>query len=260
MKFLKYFFAFIVVSFLSACVDMEETIVLNEDNSGTYNITIDMGKFFELKNERQQSNSSKAPEKKDTLINLKDLMNESNVLTEAEKNLYKDAVVKVKLDEAKAEMKIVMTCPFPSIDKLAEVKKNFFNVVEKLKAFDKIEKRDKNTMADADSEELPTNALNPGNDKHQEFTAVAGLIENKITSLSEYKNTLASDSAMQMMQQLTAMMGEMNFKTTITTAKEIKNYTGNKAVLSNNKKSVSFVTTFTEMMEAPDKMGYKVEF
>lgn len=51
------------------------------------------------------------------------------------------------------------------------------------------------------------------------------------------------------MQTLSAIMGEMTYKTTITTPVPIKNYAGNNAMLSDNKKTISFKNTLTEMME-----------
>jgi hypothetical protein len=197
-------------------------------------------------------------EKKDTLIKVSDMMANATNISLAEKELYKDATVKVKLDEANAQMNIVMSCPFKSIKELPEIKKNFFNVMDKLKVFDKLSDKKKPEGDLESNEEMPTSALNPGGNKNQEFTAVSGKIENTVTHIDTYKKELANDSSMQILQQMSALMGEITFKTSIFSAKEIKSYTGNNAILSPNKRIVSFSSSFSDMMENPEKLSYKV--
>ncbi|MBL0145665.1 MAG: hypothetical protein IPP48_07785 [Chitinophagaceae bacterium] len=262
MKIIKLLIAFFSLTALASCIDVEENILINDDDSGAYTMTMDMGKLFELKNQLGggKEESGKPKEKKDTLIYVKDLMRNNDSVTAEEKELYKDATVKLNLDEANAEMKMVLSCPFKSINQLPVIKKNFYTFLNKLNVFDNLSNKPKPEGGSDDNEEMPSQVLNPGADKHQEFTAMPGKIENNIVSPENYKTEMMTDSSMLMMQQMSAMMGDMNFKTTITSAKEIKNYVGNGAKLSDNKKTVTFITTFTEMMEHPEKLSYKVEY
>ena len=153
-----------------------------------------------------------------------------------------------------------MSCPFKTINQLPEIKKNFFTIMEKLKMFDLISDKKKEQGDEDPTDAMSTNALNPGGNKNQEFTAVSGKIENIVTHIDTYKKELQNDSSMQMMQQMSALMGEITFKTSISSAKEIKTYTGNNAILSADKRKVSFTSTFTEMMENPEKLSYKVGY
>jgi hypothetical protein len=262
MKKVILLFSIFTLTFLSSCLDTVEEITINDDNSGVYTMKMDMSKMIELANQMggEKSASKKAKEKKDTVINIKDLMANMANISAAEKELYNAATMHIKLDEENAEMKIDMSCPFTSINQLPEIKKNFFKLIEKVKAFDKISNKSSNEEENKMTEDMPNNVLMPSADSHHNFSAKPGLIENSITDPEGYKKEMQADSSLQTMQQMMSMIGEPSYKVTITTAKEIKKYTGNGAILSPNKKTVTFVSSFNEMLEHPEKLGYKIEY
>src|SRR6187431_1784215 len=114
MKYIKFAISILFAIFLTSCLDTEEKIVLNANNSGTYSLSFDLGKMLEMAASMggNNSNPDKVKEKKDTTIYLKDLVNSADNLTAVEKALYKDGMISIKMDEAKNEMKIVMSTPF----------------------------------------------------------------------------------------------------------------------------------------------------
>lgn len=261
MKTFRLVFCFFFVGVLSSCVDLEENIVINEDNSGVYSISFDLGKMIGMTKQMGKGDGeNKELEKKDSTIYLKELIQNSDSLTAAEKELYKDGSVHIKLDEANEQMKIVMTCPFKSINNLKEIKENFMKVLDKLKAFEKLSGKPKDAVAEEDSGGMANKVMSPGSGDNALFTAEPGKIANTVSNTEDYKKEIKSDSLMMAMQTLSTIMGEMTYKTTITTPKEIKNYSGNNAMLSDNKKTVSFKNTLTEMIEHPEKLSYKVEY
>jgi len=52
MKNLRFLFAFILAAILSSCLDTEEKIVLNPDNSGNFSMTADMGRVLQMASTR----------------------------------------------------------------------------------------------------------------------------------------------------------------------------------------------------------------
>ncbi|MEP7256673.1 MAG: hypothetical protein ABI666_12915 [Ferruginibacter sp.] len=262
MKILTIIAGFFFLTALSSCIDMEENIVINSDNSGTYSVSIDMGKMITMLKQMGQDKETevKAFEKKDSTIYLKDLILATDSLTSAEKELYKDGFVHIKADEANGEMKIVMTCPFKKIGQLPEIKENFLKVLDKLKAFDNISDKSKDPEMQEGKGEMANKLMTPGNSKNYAFTAEPGKITNAIINIEDYKKEILTDSMATAMQQLTAIIGEMTYKTTITTPKEIKKYSGSNAGLSESKKTITFKNTFTDMIEHPEKLSYKVEY
>jgi hypothetical protein len=260
MKIAKLIIAFFCLTALSACIDTEEYIVINEDNSGVYTLQMDMGKIFEISSQRGAEDvSTKKIEKMDSIIYLKDQIAAADNLSAEEKLLYKDATIKIKLDKPNKEMKIIMSCPFKSINQLPEIKNNFFTVINKIKALDKISGKAGESADSPADEAMGEKAIAPI-ESYSKFTAEPGKIECQVNA-KEIGSMISKDSTFMMMKQMMGMMGgEMTYKTKITTTKEIKKYSGNNASLSADKKTVIFTNTFTDMIEHPEKSAYKIEY
>lgn len=251
------------VLFLHSCIDTEEIITINEDNSGTYAFSMDMGGMLEMTKALKEGkeDDGKVKEKKDTLIHFKDLMNPEAGLTDHEKELYKEATLKVKLDEENAEMKILMQCPFKKMDQLPEIKENLFKIAKKLKAMDKASGKNKEDEPESEQDAKAEKIVNPGSAEHKEFIAKPGKISFTVTNSKDYNKDLMGDSENnQMMEQMVALLGEVKYKTTLLLPGTVKKYNGNNATVSPDKRSVSFITNLKEMMENPEKMGYLVEY
>ena len=261
MKNLKFLFAFFCTSLLISCLDTEEKIVLNADHSGTYSMSIDLGRMLSMAASMggDKSDPGKIKEKKDTTIYLKDMVNGADNLTAEEKALYQDGVISVKLDEAASEMKIVMTTPFKTPANLMEIKKNFATVINKLKAFEKATGEEAKAGEENEDMKIGAKSSNPVGDQFT-FKAAPGMISNSITNIEAFKEKIASDSTLTMMTQMTSMMGDFNYKTIFVLPKAVKKYDGPGSTISADKKTLTFVTTLTETMEHPEKVGYIVAY
>ncbi|MBC7886492.1 MAG: hypothetical protein H7Z13_01285 [Ferruginibacter sp.] len=261
MKSLKLPISLLFAAFLSSCIDTEEKIVLNADNSGIYSMTIDLGRMLKIAGSMggEKSDSSKTKEKRDTTVYLKDMIDTAVDLTASEKALYKDGMIHVKLDEEKNEMKIVMSSPFKNAADLTEIKNNFSTVLNKLKALNKAtgeQAKPEGELADMDMRAKSTNPVS----EHFTFVAGTGKISSTITNLATFKKLVATDSTLGMMSQMTSMMGDFNYRTIIVLPKVVKKFNGPGTVVSADKKTVSFSTTLTEMLEHPEKVSYDVEY
>lgn len=260
MKIAKLVIAFFCLTALSACVDTEEYIVINADNSGTYSMQMDMGKILEMAS--QMGGEDAGPKKFDNLdstVVLKEVIDTASNLTAEERKLYRDAVVKIKVNKSNKELKVTVSCPFASINQLPEIRKNLFNVVNKLKALEKIAGKEGEQGIPADD---PTSdkSLAPI-DSYSTFTAEPGRIETRISNPESIGKLISEDSTIMMMKQMMGMMGGgMTYKTKITTAKEIKTFSGNNALLSADKKTVIFTNSFADMLEDPAKFAFKIEY
>ncbi|MEO5888728.1 MAG: hypothetical protein ABIQ31_00685 [Ferruginibacter sp.] len=260
MKNLKIGIAFLFTTILCSCLDTEEKIIVNADNSGTYSMTIDLGRMLKMAGSMGADTSNgRVKEKKDTTIYLKDMLDTAKNLTPAERALYKDGVVHVNLDEANSEMKIVMSAPFKNFTDLREIKNNLATVVNKLKAFEKATGEKEKPDNENDDMKMGTRSANPVGDQFT-FAAVPGKISSTITDVTAFKKLVATDSTLSMMSQMTGMMGEFNYRTVIVLPKVVNKYTGPGNTVSADKKTITFVTTLTEMLEHPEKVSYTVEY
>jgi len=261
MKNFKLVFAFLSAFILSSCLDTEEKIVLNADNSGIYSMTIDLGRMLKMSGAMgaNKADTGKVKQKKDTTVYLKDLVDTASNLTAEEKALYKDGIVHINLDEEKNEMKIEMSSPFKNTADLTEIKNNFSAVMGKLKAFEKAAGEKDKPDEDDDDIKMGNRSANPVGEQFT-FKAGAGKISNTINDIDAFKKLVAGDSTLNMMTQMTSLMGDFNYRTIIVLPKAAKKYNGPGSTVSADKKTITFFTTLAEMMENPEKVSYEVEY
>jgi hypothetical protein len=265
MKYILPIALLLTIFSLTACVDTEEKIDINADNSGNYSLTLDMGKMIGMMNDMGagKADPAKPKEKKDTTVYFKDVIVTNDKLTADEKELFKDAFCKIKLDEENAEMKIVVSCPFSNISRLATIKETLVAVMGKLDVMDKMGGKEKSGLSDPEEMNAAgdnvTKSMNPGS-QYYKFSAAPGKISYLVTDKAALKNSLASDSSLILMQQMSAMTGEMSYKTIITVPSPIKKLNGGKGVLSDDKKSITYKSTLSDLMERPEEVEYEIEY
>ena len=259
MKTFKFVLCFVAVTILSSCIDSEEKIVLNADNSGIYSMTLDMGKVLEMAAGFGAKNEGDKPkEKKDTTVYLKDFMSDADSLTAEEKALYSQGVLSFKIDEENNEMKIMASCPFKDAAGLTAVKNNLFKIVQKLKAFETAT-GEKPKTGDEEDLKMGMKSTNPVED-YFKFFAAPGKISNTVINIDTLKNKIASDSSLTMMNQMAGMMGEVKYRTIIVLPKNVKKYEGPGSKVSADKRTITFESTLTDLMEHPEKISYIVEY
>jgi hypothetical protein len=264
MKKILSFALLLTACCLTACIDTEEKIVINADNSGTYSLTMEMGKMIEMANQMGagQNNAEKPKEKKDTIIYFKDALMASDQFSPAEKALFANAFCAVKLDEANAQMNISINCPFTNISQLAEVKEKLGGLMNKLKIMDQLGDNKSpltESVDDAGEGGNFNKTVNPGAEFYT-FSAAPGKISCKIVDKEGLKTKLANDSSLTMLQQMTAMTGEMTYKTIIIVPSPVKKLNGAKGVLSDDKKTITYKLGLTDMITHPEEMEYEIDY
>lgn len=247
---------------LTSCLDTEEKIVINNNNSGDYTVTIDMSKMLKLAAQMggRDKDDTKEKEKSDSTVFFKPYIDTSTALTTKEKEMLREGSMRIKVNEAANEMAIVIHFPFKHVSVLPELKANYMKALDKLNISDKM-KNNNNPETDPVEQELSKNkdALNPTQQAYS-FSATPGKITNILSDKALITEKLAKDSSMQMMQQMTMMMGDMNYKTIIVLPKPAKKYNGNEVQVSADKKTLTFITTLTDIMNRPEAAEYNVEY
>ena len=256
------FVLLLAVCCLTACIDTEEKIVINADNSGTYSLTMEMGKMIEMAGQMGagQNNTDKPKQKKDTVVYFKDAVLASEQLTPAEKKLFANAFCSVNLDEANAEMNISINCPFASVSQLAEIKEKLGDVMNKLKIMDQVGNMNAPlTEGSGDGGGNFNKTIHPGAEFYT-FSAGPGKLSSQIADKEGLKNKLASDSTLTMLQQMSVLTGEMTHKTIIQLPSPVKKLNGAKGVLSDDKRTITYKTGLTDMISHPEEMEYEIEY
>ncbi|HEX5026191.1 MAG TPA: hypothetical protein VFV68_13005 [Agriterribacter sp.] len=247
---------------LVSCLDMEEKIVINKNSSGTYTMTLDMSKMIKLMKEMDQQNKEETelPEKKDSTVYLKSFVDTSTALTAKEKEMFREGSVRMRIDEESNEFIVSFYFPFKDISTLPELKSSYMAAIDKLGISKKLTPAESGLDEDKPVDmENNKNILSPSSEAFA-FAAVPGKISNTLVNKELFNNGIQNDSSLQMIQQMSMMMGDMNYKTVIVLPKKVKEYKGNQTILSDDKKTVSFLTTLSDMLNRPEAAEYMVEY
>lgn len=262
----KILFAIVICAafLLNACLDAEEKIVINKNNSGVYTLTMDMSKMLALMEQMggAQKDPLKELEKKDSTVYLKSYVDTATALTAKEKELIRDGNIRMQVDEAAKEMKVVLSFPFKNLSQLPELKNTYMNAIDKLGISKKLNRDDEEENSPADMpDDMSGNkgVLTPGQEAFA-FTASPGKIANTLVNKELFNDKVLQDSSLQMMQQLSVMMGDMNYKTIFVLPSGVKKYKGNNVEVAPDKKTVTFFTTLTDMINRPEAAEYSVEY
>ncbi|MBX2924928.1 MAG: hypothetical protein KF746_22195 [Chitinophagaceae bacterium] len=247
---------------LTACLDAEEKIVINKNNSGIYTLTLDMSKLLALMEQMggAQKDSLKALEKKDTIVYFKPYVDTSAALSAKEKELIREGNLRTKVDEAAKEMKVILSFPFKNVSDLPDLKSTYITAIDKLGVSKKLNKGEESVPGDM-PDDLSANKslLTPAQEAYS-FTAAPGKIANTLVNKELFNDKVLQDSSLQMMQQLSVMIGDMNYKTVFVLPGNVKKYKGNNVEVAPDKKTVTFFTTLTDIINRPEAAEYNVEY
>lgn len=245
----------------SSCLDTEEKIIIHKNESGLYSVKVDMSKMLQMMKQMGQMEDFNLEEKKDTTFYFKSVIDTIKSLSPKEKELFKDGSLHISMDENEGEMIITMNFPFKRLRDLPEIKSSYLHIIDKMKLSSGFEKADEEEQLNIVPFDLggEKNVLAPGNEAFR-FTASPGKISNTMIDTNLFSEKVQGDSTIQMLQQMSVLMGDMNFKTVVEAPSKIKHFKGNLAVLSEDKKTVSFSTTFTDILNRAEAAEYSVEY
>jgi len=253
--------------FLTACLDTEEKIIINKDNSGIYSLTMDMGRLIKMMNQstKNQQGEKKKMEKQDSTIYFKSFVDTSTQLTLEEKEMLKDGSIHVLVNEAVNEMKFVISLPFKRIQDLTYLRENYMKALDKLDIKDQLKNKEQKEGEDSSAGQAPsdmasgTKSILPAQESYT-FIAAPGKISNKFTDKESFEEHVAGDSTLQMIKGLTSMMGEMTYKTTIVLPKPVKHYRGNNPAISGDKKTITFKNNLTNLLKKPQSLEFELDY
>lgn len=257
---------------LVSCLDTEEKITINKDNSGVYALTIDMGAMMEQLKTLKPDEAASLQGNKDTVILFKSFTDTSATLTKEEKGLLEKGSLHIVAKMETNEMKMAMEVPFKNVQQLLYLKQHMFEMVDKLGAGKKMFGNGQTSEADDDmmGESMPDAGMgggpDPGNLLHpaQEafsFTVEKNVISNKLTSKEIFDSWVSKDSSMQMVMQMIPFMGDFNYTTTFILPSPVKKYTGgSESKISDDKRTITFINSLSGLMEKPESFEYGVEY
>lgn len=260
MKNGRLLLAVLPLLFLTACFDTIEEFTIHEDGSGEYSMKMDMYKMIEMMSqfagEKDLSNSKDFNEVKDSSFNFIDVIAEANTLSAEEKDIFKEGSFRMHMSLKDKETWLRYSFPYKNRGDLAKI---YANGPKALEAAGK-QMKPETTGNDATHDGVMPNT-GAANDVFKsgeffELTNEKGLFEKK-ARVEALKAYTAKDSTL---QQMLPMLGEAYSITIIHLPRPVKKIDHPNAQLSADKKTVTLKFPFTDLVERPEAMNFKIEY
>jgi len=266
MKKISWIAGLVVLIIFSGCFDTLEEVTINENGSGSFVNSLDMGKILGLaktmgggKDEMKDFDKLKM----DTVIYLKDVKDSLKNLNAAEKNIAATGALKILVDATDDKMNFTFTFPFSKTSEIAGIQ----NILKKAKQdiiddiMQKImgEKGGKNEalLGNEDGDE---NKENMGANIDEYYTSVyeKGKFTRKLNK-EKYAN-VEDDKSLKSLQEMAQLGMAINMKTIINLPKPAKKAEGKGLKLSDDKKKITMEGTLDDFFEDASYFEYDIEF
>jgi hypothetical protein len=257
-------FILLTAFFLTGCLDTEEDVTINANGSGIYKTAIDMSGLFDMMQMAAMMDTSASSQLKqlgdkniDSTIAFGAFTDTSSKLTNEEKALLHDGTMHMTINQQEKIFKIVMSYPFKKTGDIQKI----MELQQSGKGFNPMGKAMDNPALqsmEGDSESGGGGGL-PSADQYAKTTFKNGLIERKIdqVKIDSLKN---SEQFTQMQAAGDMLLSGITFTTTIHLPKAIKNSSGSKLKVSDDKKTVRMKYTLGDMIKTPQSLEFKVEY
>ena len=234
-----------------SCLDTEEKISLNADNSGTYQLNMDMGKMLEqMKAFMPQSDSLLPKDAQDKIVPLVELIDSTSPQQQA---LFKEGTMLVHSNQDSNELSITFLVPFKNTKDLASIKQHLLEIIDLKKMSEGVS----GAAGIGDEATKGMAVITPTNNGFK-FSAGNHEISNQLSNRTALDSIL-SDQSIQQLRML-SFMGGINYKTVFELPSPVKNYKGQAANISDDRKTVTFTNTLNELFDTPDAFEYKVSW
>jgi hypothetical protein len=248
----------ILTILLAGCLDTVEELNIAVDGTGTYKTTMDMSGMFDMIEMMAAMDTSASGQLKklsekdmDSVLHLRSITDSAADLTEEQKRLFREATMRITMNQKEKQFKLGMTYPFKNIEDVQKI----IALNESGKGVGLFGKGQKDSTAVPGMDEKSSV---PSLNNYFDITIRPGLIERR---LNEVKiESLKKDEKFAEMKNAGEMMGTITFKTVIHLHKPAKKAEGEKLTLSDDKKTVTIKSNLGDLFDNPKSLGYKIEY
>lgn len=270
MKRLIVFPVFIVLFSLAGCFDTLEETTINDNGSGTYVTSMDMGKMLGMLNSMGgDSKEMKELEemKTDTLINLKDIKDSLKDLSAVEKKIIESGTLKVKIDVEEEKFGFTFSFPFSKTEDIKDIVTVLNKTRQPIMSLTMKDKFPEKGKGKDDDEEgifnMPAkdgDSEQAGSEINQYYTKTYS--GNKITNkiIKEKVEKIEEDEDLATLKQMSQMGIAINMKTVFNLPKPAKKAEGKGVKLSDDKKKVTIEGTLDDFFENASYFEYEIEY
>ncbi|MER3498478.1 MAG: hypothetical protein C4308_07530 [Chitinophagaceae bacterium] len=260
MKRLFFFLVVVTLTVFAGCFETTEEVNLNDDGSGTYSLTNDMGNLIGMARQFGGDKMDKVKNAvKDTVLSLAAIADSVTSLTPAEKELVKNGTLGIKLNMQEDMFVLKMNFPFKNaadISKLRELSQKMLSeTMQKQMASGDIGIGEELNMGGSNSE---GGAVPRQIDDYYTVEYTNGTISKKVNK--EMYAKLASDESMTQLKEMSSMGAPITMNYVINLPKPAKKAKGKKVKLSDDKKQVILKATSEDFFDDPSALEYTIEY
>jgi hypothetical protein len=255
MKLIKYVFLVPFLFSLVSCFEITEEIRINRNGTGSLAVKTDMGQLLEMMQSfmsAEDLEKSQFGQVKDTLIQMKDLVDTAQNITKENKALLRDGSIKMEMNAPEKIFRVNLTFPFKKLQDLPLIYQNMDQGGGGMAKLMQGLGNDNSAPAAPDMKQ-------PGS--FYDFEAGRNSFSRKINK-QKYQEVM-NDSMMQQLKQMGGMgsaFGEIKMTTSIALPSPAKKVTGAKAELSADKKTVLIKANMLDMFEKPEDYEFTVSW
>jgi hypothetical protein len=265
MKMRNWVIGLIILFSAASCLDTTEETTVNEDGSGLYVNTADMGQIFGmLKNMGGGGDDMKGIDKvkMDTVIYFKELKDSMTTLSEDEKKIIEAGNMRIVMNYENEKFNITFSIPFTKTEEVG-----FINKVLAKSRMGFLEDQMKKVMPSEKGDDAMGGMEVMGNGKGESESDISDYFDyeysaSKLTkklNKEKYAN-LAKDKSLTSMQEMSGMGIPINFKNVINLPRPVKNATGKGVKLSDDKKKITIEATLDDFFENASVFEYEIEY
>jgi len=266
MKKISWIAGLIVLIIFSGCFDTLEEVTINENGSGTFVNSLDMGKLLGLAKTMGSGNDEMKDLDKlkmDTVIHLKDIQDSLKNLNAAEKKIAATGTLNIQMDASDEKMKFEFTFPFSKTSEIAGIqdilKKAKQNIIDDIMQKIMGEKGSKNeSLLGKDDDDEPTEGMGSNIDEYYTSVFEKGKFTRKLNK-EKYAH-VEDDKSLKSLQEMAQLGMPINMKTIINLPKPAKKAEGKGVKLSDDKKKVTVEGTLDDFFESAAYFEYDIEY
>ncbi|ULQ52341.1 hypothetical protein [Flavihumibacter fluvii] len=256
MKKYKFLFAALIAVCFSACIQIDEEVILKADGSGEMKVHTDMGKLFEmLKSFASEEDLAKEGINKamDTTILMKDIVDTAKDVSAENKALLRNGVLHLNMDVKENLFKMDMNYPFKN---LSDANKLYAAINQDGMMGNVLKGLNPNS-----------NSENTGASDNSGIEKIGSMYDVAISN-NKYSRTLnkerfdaiSNDPKVQESKGMMAMMGDMQMNLKVNLPRAAKSVSNPRATLSPDKKTVTLLNDITIALDSPQNLEITIQY
>jgi hypothetical protein len=257
MKLTKLLLPLALVIFMTGCFEIEENVDIQPNGSGQLTVNTDMSQLLEMMQTymgKDEMNKQMPDKPVDTTIQMKSIMDTAKNISAANKALFRNGYMHMKMNLAEKMFKADLHFPFTSMDNLQKLYTAMNDGSLNTASLFKGVATGKKDTGESSAQTPDVNQFNA----IYTFQCKDGMISRKVNP--EKWKALQDDPSFAQMKQATTMGIEVPYTLIVKLPRPVKKVDNALAKLSEDKKTVTIKYNLVEVFETPEKFEYTIAY